>query len=441
MLGQACIMVRMTFEEAADYVSSLAGRGWRMGLDRMSEFARRAGLGEIHQPKFIHIGGTNGKGSTTAYVQSILVGEGYRVGGFFSPFVVDLRERIQLNGEMISKAAFAEHVTKLRPIADSFDDSSWGRITEFEFKTALGMRFWEHERCDFVALEVGMGGRLDATNIVDSAVSVITSIGLDHTEHLGHTHAAIAREKAGIIKPGSVCVVGEVVPDAMSAITAQADEVGAELWRLGHEIRLEAGANGWRVQTPALTASGLQPGMIGRYQPQNLALAVAACAAAGAVKDHSALAASIAKTRLPGRYEQFCVDGVQVIVDGAHNIESAEALRGTLEAQNVASAVLLIGMLTGHDCREFVRVLAPIANAAVATPIDFHRSLPAEDLAVALADCSVPTTISRNSGEALDATIAKAKRENCPVLVTGSFYLAGEVIRALQLRRVVSAQK
>lgn len=434
-------MVRMTFEEATAYVSSLAGRGWRMGLDRMSEFARRAALGEIHQPKFIHVGGTNGKGSTTAYVQSILVGEGYRVGGFFSPYVVDFRERIQLNGEMISKAAFAEHVAILRPIADSFDDSSWGKITEFEFKTALGMRFWEHEQCDFVALEVGMGGRLDATNIVDSVVSVITSIGLDHTEHLGHTHAEIAREKAGIIKSGSICVVGEVVPEAMSVIQARADEVGAELWRLGHEIRLEAGEGGWNIQTPTLAASGLRPGMIGRWQPENMALAVAACAAAGAVKDHPSLTASIAKTRLPGRYEQFCVDGVQIIVDGAHNIESAEALRDTLESQNVASVVLLIGMLTGHDCREFMRVLAPMAKEAVATPIDFYRSLPAEELAVALADCAVPTTIARNSGGALEEAIAKAKRESCPVLVTGSFYLAGEVIRALQLRRVVSTQK
>jgi dihydrofolate synthase/folylpolyglutamate synthase len=434
----------MTFEQAVEYVGSLAGRGWRMGLDRMTEFARRAGIGTVHSPRFIHVGGTNGKGSTTAYVQSILVDQGCRVGGFFSPFVVDLRERIQLNGEMISKDAFARHVSELRPIADAFDDSSWGKITEFEFKTALGLRFWEQEKCDFVALEVGMGGRLDATNIVHADVAVITSIGLDHVEHLGPTHEDIAREKAGIIKPGSTVVVGRMPSAALQQIHVAAQQASAQLWRLDDEIRLLRSDAGWTVETPILNVDGLVPGMTGTHQPANMALAVAACVAAGAVQQPGSVAASVKRTRLPARFDQFTVDGVEVIVDGAHNVDSARALCETLYERGLDRVVLVIGMLNGHDARDFISELAPKLEAAFATPIDFHRTMMAPEVAAAAQSLGLRASIMNDSSDAFESALARCKEAKSPMLVTGSFYLAGEIIRLIRKRALAvsdSAQK
>lgn len=424
----------MTFEQAVEYVGSLAGRGWRMGLDRMTEFARRAGIGTVHSPRFIHVGGTNGKGSTTAYVQSILVDQGCRVGGFFSPFVVDLRERIQLDGELISKEAFARHVSELRPIADAFDDSSWGKITEFEFKTALGLRFWEQEKCDYVALEVGMGGRLDATNIVHADVAVITSIGLDHVEHLGPTHEDIAREKAGIIKPGSTVVVGRMPSAALQQIQLAAQQASAHLWRLDDEIRLMHGDAEWTVESPILNVDGLVPGMTGTHQPANMALAVAACVAAGAVQQPGSVAASVKRTRLPARFDRFTVDGVEVIVDGAHNVDSARALCETLGERGLDRVVLVIGMLNGHEARDFISELAPKLEAAFATPIDFHRTMLAPEVAAAAQSLGLRASIMNDSSDAFESALARCKEAKLPMLVTGSFYLAGEIIRLIRTR-------
>lgn len=434
----------MTFEQAVEYVGSLAGRGWRMGLDRMSAFARAAGVGGENAPRFIHVGGTNGKGSTTAYVQSILVDQGYRVGGFFSPFVVDFRERIQLNGEMISKEAFARHVSELRPVADAFDDSAWGKITEFEFKTALGMRFWEQEKCEFVALEVGMGGRLDATNIVHADVAVITSIGLDHVEHLGPTHEDIAREKAGIIKPGSTVVVGRMPSAALKQIQIAAQQASAMLWRLDHEIRLVRDDAVWTVEAPTLEIEGLIPGMNGTHQPANMALSVAACVAAGAVQHPELVAASVSRTRLPARFERFNVDGVEVIVDGAHNVDSARALCETLDERGLDRLVLVVGMLNGHDAGVFIGEFAPKLVAAFATPIDFHRTMMASEVAAAAQSIGLHAPISSDSTEAFEAALVRCKEAKLPMLVTGSFYLAGEVIRLIRTRALTvldSAQK
>jgi dihydrofolate synthase / folylpolyglutamate synthase len=208
----------MDYQQAQDYIASLAQRGWRLGLDRMTEFAARAdlvgSLGDGDSPKFIHVAGTNGKGSVTAMLQSCLVDQGHRTGAFFSPYVVDPRERIQFGREMISKEDLAAIATKLMPIGESLSETEFGGVTEFEFKTAMGFEYWKQKECDWVALEVGLGGRLDATNIITPASSAIVSISYDHVSILGETLAEIAREKAGVIKPGRPVVVGEMPDEA-----------------------------------------------------------------------------------------------------------------------------------------------------------------------------------------------------------------------------------
>ncbi|HEY0866603.1 MAG TPA: hypothetical protein VGE01_04465, partial [Fimbriimonas sp.] len=220
----------MTYPEALAYVSGLEPRGWRLGLDRMQAFIDRAGLSQnVGRPpgtdpagkpgaRFIHVAGTNGKGSVTAFLQSMLVEHGYRTGAFFSPYVVDPRERVQFGRSLISESDFASVVAHLKPIAESFSETEFGGITEFEFKTAVGVEYWRRKRCEWVALEVGLGGRLDATNVVHPACSAIVSIGYDHTQILGDTLEKIAFEKAGIVKPETPLVVGDVPEPARRVI-------------------------------------------------------------------------------------------------------------------------------------------------------------------------------------------------------------------------------
>src|SRR6185436_18334668 len=233
----------MTYDEALAYIASLAPRGWRLGLDRMQAFVDKIGmqdaLGAEGGPQFIHVAGTNGKGSVTAYLQSILVEAGYKTGAFFSPFVYDPRERVQFGRELISKEDLAKLTEELIPIAESFSDTEFGGITEFEFKTALGFLYWKRKQCEWVALEVGLGGRLDATNVVTPKASIIVSIGLDHTNILGHTLAEIAYEKAGIIKPKVPVVVGQMPHEALEVIERAAAEREAPIWRYGKEIRYQ----------------------------------------------------------------------------------------------------------------------------------------------------------------------------------------------------------
>lgn len=423
----------MTYDESVAYLSSLAPRGWRLGLDRMAEFARRAGLADNlgdGVTQYLHVAGTNGKGSVTAYLQSALVEAGFRTGAFFSPYVVDLRERVQFGRALIPRRDFARIVTELKPIVDSFSENDFGGVTEFELKTAVGFRYWTEKRCEWVALEVGLGGRLDSTNIVDPACSVIVSIGLDHVGILGDTHAKIAAEKAGIVKPGKPVVVGDLPDSAMDVVVAVSRQREAPLWRLGREVRLER-RDGWTVRTPLGEIDGLKPGIPGARQTENMALAVAALHAAKTPVDEDALRRGMAKASVPGRFEQSTLeDGTPVILDGAHNAEAAEALRESLEeAMPGRRFALVAGMVFGHDPSKFFAPLADVVWHGYAAPIGFHRAIPPIELAE-----TVRGIVDLEPCGSLAEALRKARATGLPILVTGSFYLVGEASRRLKRR-------
>jgi dihydrofolate synthase / folylpolyglutamate synthase len=426
----------MTYEEAVAYVSSLAPRGWRLGLDRMEEFVQRLdvqdALGGPTGPQFIHVAGTNGKGSVTAYLQSMLVESGYRTGAFYSPYVYDLRERVQLGLEMISKGDFADLTARLRPVGESLSETPFGGITEFEFKTGLAFQFWKEKRCDWVALEVGLGGRFDATNVITPRASVVVSIGLDHTSILGDTHAKIAFEKAGIIKAGAPVVVGEMPREALDVVVEQAREKGSPIWRFGYEVMLESEAPGvYRVCTPAGSVGGLRCGIRGSIQPHNMALAVAAMEGSGAARDADALAQGAEKARLPGRMETRLVGSTPVVLDGAHNAEAAIELRKSLEEEfPEARFVLVCGMVQGHEALSFLETIAPLVENAHVAPIDFHRTQTAGELREKLASLGVPAVEHGSVARATEAALSEAG-DGLPVLVTGSFYLLAEAASAL----------
>ena len=423
----------MDYDQSQAYIASLAPRGWRLGLDRMSEFAQRIGLpgalGEGESPKFVHVTGTNGKGSVTAMTQSCLIEQGYRTGGFFSPFVVDPRERIQFDREMISKEDLATIATELLAIEQSLSETEFGGVTEFEFKVAMGFEYWKRKNCEWVALEVGLGGRLDATNIVSPMASAIVSISYDHVSILGKTLREISREKAGIIKPGKPVVVGEMPEEAFREIERIAFNCDAPLWRLGYQVQWQKTGNGVLISTPGSTIE-VKPNLFGDIQCHNASVAYAALEMAGAIKDSSKIAAGFEKVSLPGRFQRMNVHGKEVILDGAHNADSAQALANMLIQAGLRPAICITGMLTGHSATEFFEPLRHLVGTCYVCPIDFHRTMNPNNLHRELQEKGFQSDVFNSVKAALDAAFQSNDAEN--ILVCGSFYLVGEAMRLLQ---------
>ncbi|HLK14658.1 MAG TPA: cyanophycin synthetase [Fimbriimonadaceae bacterium] len=422
----------MTYPEALAYIASLEPRGWRLGLDRMAEFVRRTGLEAAvngTERRYIHVAGTNGKGSVTAFLQSLLVESGVRTGAFFSPYVVDPRERIQIGREFISKMELAGITADLRLIAEGMDGTEFSGVTEFEFKTALGFMAWRRAEVEWVALETGLGGRLDATNVVTPAATVIVSIGLDHQSILGETVEKIAFEKAGIIKPGVPLVLGEVPPPAREVILGVAKRAGSKVWEFGKEVLWEPGRG--TVSTPAGAFEGLTPALQGMWQGHNLSLAVAALAAVGLELSPDAARFGAASAYAPGRFEKIAWGGCTLILDGAHNADSARALAATLRAESGSGrkVVLLSNMLLGHEPEAFYEPLVPLVSGAVVPPVEFHRRRAPAETAALLRGLGLEAEVAPSVPAALDRC-AELAGPGGTILVTGSFYLVGEVARS-----------
>jgi dihydrofolate synthase/folylpolyglutamate synthase len=371
------------------------------------------------------VAGTNGKGSTTAFLQFSLEALGEVAGAFFSPYVVDPRERVQIGTDLISEAEFAEVVTELAPIAESMADGEHGPITEFEFKTAVGFATWARHRCTAVALEVGLGGNYDATNIIETSFPIIVSIGLDHMHILGDTVEKIAFEKAGVIRPGRPVMIGEMADSARAVIEGVARDRGAEPIRFGREIVVE----GETVRTPYGAVTGIRPGLYGDRMVHNAALAVSALLAAG-YGDHDAIRAGIAATRIPGRFQVEQVGGKTVVLDGGHNPDAARHfVRAFTSRFPGMRAAVVTGMLQGHDPEAFFAEIRPIAAELHLSPIDFFRARDPHTLREH--GQGVPTTVHASVEDAVSSALASSAEL---VVVHGSNYLVGEVIRSSAFR-------
>lgn len=393
----------MDFAAAQEYVASLGSRGWRLGLERMEELVGLANLQTGPPRQFFHVAGTNGKGSTTAFLQSLLQAAGLRTGAFFSPYVYDMRERVQGPGGLISEADFARITTDLMPHLEDLEAS------EFEAKTAIGFRYWEETNCDAVALEVGLGGRLDATNVCFPMATAIVSIGLDHTAILGDTLEKIAAEKAGIIKPGVPVVIGEMPAVARKVIEQIATERGAPMFE---PIAYHAELN-----------------LRGARMPHNFGVALAMLKAAGSSLTTDQINVAGQTATCPGRYETRRLGQKTYILDGAHNADSALALAESLARDGHHNLVLVTNVLEGHDPRTIFAPIARYCAQAIVVPINFHRArLPAETASL-LKDFIADTKTAESIADALGQIPADST-----VLVTGSFYLLGEVNAILTAR-------
>ena len=460
----------MNFEESVEFMSGLLRFGWKLDNSRVEALCERFDDPHLRYP-VIHITGTKGKGSTTALSAAILKAQGYRVGSYFSPYVYDLRERIQIDGEMIPKEDFARIVSQIRPVMEELATTEIGQTTEFELKTVTAFLYFAEQKVDFACIEVGIGGRLDATNIVQPLVTVITNIGLDHTEILGETHAKIAWEKAGILKNGVPCFTATENPEAFEVIQARAAQLSVPLSKV---VRLPSGsktedatpphnsyANSiqWRVEidededkleapgsetpdfanltvvTPRRRYEDLQVRMGGLYQRENAACAIAATEEALAIRGETlredAVRSALSATSLPGRLSITTAPSKPVIVvDGAHNGLAAERLVSPILAlkkkHGISRFFLVIGMVGGHEPDDVLSRLASFADAVFTCQVDWKRAIPAEVVAEAAQKFCKNVRAFPDVKSAFE-TARREADEQTLLLVTGSLYLAGAI--------------
>jgi dihydrofolate synthase/folylpolyglutamate synthase len=381
----------------------------------MRLLSARIGNPEHAQPCF-HIAGTNGKGSTSAMIEAIQRAQGRRTGLYTSPHLVAIGERIQVDRTPLSDTAVVALAERLRPHYEAIRaEGPENAPTFFELITAMALLEFAERKVDVAILETGLGGRLDATNVCMPEVCVITSIGLDHQEYLGSTLAAIAAEKAGIIKPGVPCVVGEVPPEAEAVIVARAREVGAPL----HFVRDRF-------------ASGLpETNLVGAHQGRNAGAALLACERAARLPIEDAKArAALRSVEWAGRWQEFrLIDGRRLIVDGSHNEEGIRAVAPLLAALNAPTVI--VGALGVDRARPLVAAAAKASGRLVLVRPDNERACSVEELA-ALVPADFRGDVHRASVADLFPSPATCTAEGETVVVLGSLYLVGEVLARLR---------
>ena len=412
----------INYSEALAWLYSLQRFGIKLGLENIrrliaelnlrlgSARASRAVSGAPPEtcaaPRVIHVAGTNGKGSVCAMLDSIGRAQGYRTALFTSPHLITFRERIRVNGEMISENAVASGLTSIRNLTADWDPHP----TFFEVTTGLALKYFAGARLDVVILETGLGGRLDATNAVQSNVSVITSIALDHEKWLGNSLEKIAAEKAGIIKPKVPVVSAPQKKEVELVLRNRAADCESPI-----EFITEP-----HEQHPIA--------LCGAYQKQNAALAVAAIRAAKIDIDDSAIAQGLATVDWPTRFQRW---DERTIIDGAHNPAAARILAQTwMETFGIERATLILAILSDKDLRGICEALAPISDSVLLPKIRSDRAATPANLAQVLSSItpSLPYSITPSVAEALE--LARAKPN--PILLTGSLHFAGEALAHLR---------
>ena len=393
----------MNYRDALAWVYGRQSFGIKLGLDNTRRLLAAAGNPQSRL-RFLHVAGTNGKGSTCAMMDAILRAAGHRTGLYTSPHLVDFRERIRLDGAMIPEDAVAEGLSLLREAAKTCDHAP----TFFELVTVLAAWWLAREEAEYVVWETGMGGRLDATNAVLPDVAVITPIGLDHQKWLGDTLAQIAGEKAGIIKSQVPVVSAPQAQEVREVLTSTAAGVGAPITFVSEP---------W---------SGGAAGLAGAHQRWNAALACAALRAAGVRVDADAEVQGLRSVVWPGRFQRI---GEDLVVDGAHNPSAIETLVATWrEVYGDVRASLVFGAVLDKDIEALLLALRSIADEVWLVPVNNVRGASPEELRP-MAEAARFATIHDGP---VEASLAAARAAGQPVLVAGSLFLAGEVLALLE---------
>ena len=415
--------------------------GMRPGLEVTRALLEALGHPERSLPA-VHITGSKGKGSVAAMVHAILTAHGLRVGLFTSPHLTSYRERIRVDGHLISPSAIVRGVERIDALSDALERT--GAIdrapTFFEVTTALALDWFRREEVDALVVEVGIGGRVDATNVLDARVGVLTTIELEHTDVLGPTIAAISYEKAGILHPGMSGVVGELVPEAATVVEREAGRRGVPLWHLGREVTffdraLYDGGQSFGLEGPSASVEGIRLPLVGRFQPGNAALAFAASlrslSALGRTLEEEKVRAGLARLRWPGRLERVS-RRPEVYYDIAHTPESAQAVAQSLvELSPLADpeeSALVFGCLRGKDVPRILDAFAPLLRTIVLVPVRSERALPTSELRAAASGRFPRVVVAGSAREGVRLARA-ATGPNGYCLVAGSDYLIGELLK------------
>lgn len=420
----------MTGQEAIAYIHSFQWQRRAPGLERIRALLHALGDPQRGQ-RFVHAAGTNGKGSTCACIASVLRAAGYRVGLNTSPYLVTFHERIQVDGEMISDEELAALTEEVRPAAEAMAEHP----TEFELITAIALLYFRRKNCQISVLEVGLGGALDASNVIDvPEAAVLTAMGMDHAALLGPTQADVAAAKAGIIKPGGAVVSYGGCPEADAVFRRTCAALGAQLTEVDFS----------RLRPRALDLDGavfdfapyenLRLPLAGAYQMRNAAAAVTALEVLrrkGWAVDEAAIRRGLAQVRWPGRFEALRRNPV-FLLDGAHNAHgmaaAAESLRALFPGRRI---VFLLGLLADKDVSAMLDLLAPLAERAFTLRPDSPRAMEADALAALLAERDVPARACGTAEEGVRAAV-EAAGQGGVVCALGSLYLSGGVRRAVE---------
>ena len=401
----------------------------RFDLRRMEALLQR--LDNPHlSTKAVHIAGSKGKGSTSAMIAAGLQAASYKTGLYTSPHLVTLRERIQVDGKPILKRELESLVARMRPHVEAVDhDKTYGELSTFELLTAAAFMQFQQKAVDFQVLETGLGGRLDATNVVTPEVCIITSISLDHTEVLGDTLARIAAEKAGIIKPGRPVVSSAQAEEAAQVIREACQKKGARLISVGSDIvwrKLDSNLSGQSLEVQGLKGSyRITIPLLGAHQLQNAAAAVGALEVLRVPRKN--IEAGLAKTNWPGRL-QILRRRPLLVVDGAHNRDSASKLKEALkEYFHFDRLILIIGTSADKDVSGIIEELAPLANTVIVTRSRHPRATKPEILAGEFARLGVQAERAEDVARAVAEAQGKAGRGDL-ICATGSLFLVAEVI-------------
>ena len=409
----------MTYADAIQFLYSLRWFGAKFGLNNTLKLAELAGNPQ-DQLRFIHVAGTNGKGSTCAMLESVYRAAGLRVGLFTSPHLVAFGERIQGNRRIIPEPEVARLVAEMQPLLRQFEPDE--HPTFFEVVTVMALRYFAAQKCDLVIWETGLGGRLAATNIVTPLASVITNIQFDHQVWLGETLASIAAEKAGIIKPGVPVVTAADAPEALQVIGDTARRQNAPLTVVAPS----------EMQHPPLDSVRLP--LLGQHQKMNAAVALSTIQTLAAqipVPDE-AIRAGLSRIHWPGRLQLVAMpSGQQILLDGAHNIGGAETLVAALkEYFPAAKPALVLGILRDKDWPAMCELLAPLAARILLVPVPSERSATPEELAAVCRRANPQAPVLQLGS--LGDTLLQLREERF-VVIAGSLYLIGEAMELLHL--------
>ncbi len=424
-------MAGMTYNEALSYIHSNFWQGSKPGLERTEKL-----LELLHNPqeklKFIHVAGTNGKGSFCAMLSSVLTEAGYKVGTFTSPYILRFNERMKIYGKDIPDQVLADLTEKIRPLAEKMEE----KPTEFELITAIAMEYFKEENCDLVVLECGMGGRLDSTNIISSSlISVITGISLDHTSFLGNSIEEIAGEKAGIIKENCPVLFCQENKAAEDVIRSVAEKKNAPFLLLPKEdpkvIKSDLEGTSFDFgERKDLFIPLLAPYQV--HNAKNVLCAVDLLKKQNIQIPDDAIYSGLKKVRWPARYEMIAKDPV-ILYDGSHNPEGVDsAVESTKLYFKDKKPILVTGVMADKDYGYMAKRMSEIASFVYCITPENPRALKGEEFAKTFEKLGTPAVAVSSPKEGLSLAIRKAKEEGNAILCLGSLYMYGEIYTALK---------